>query len=105
MTFTRIVREKWSGADGRINPSLLFDAPENLAAEGGSLKVGTRSLRDALLKWRQRSRLSFVTPDELLQAFVLSWRRDYNPYERNYGAIVGLMSERFRPVPLGPVLQ
>lgn len=107
MTFRRLVSEKWPGVGGAINPSFMFDTAANLEDDAGSLRVGTRSLRTALVRRQRRAGGQFPPerPSALLEAFIQSWRLDYNPGERDYGAIIGLMAETFRPITSNEVFQ
>jgi hypothetical protein len=93
----------WSTFNGMKNPSLLFDSPQNLAAGGGSLSVGTLEFYKAYRNCRTgdwATDPNFKDSDEYHGIIVdaLNWYNHGNSNKNpNYGANAWAYSQQFSP--------
>jgi hypothetical protein len=96
----------WQGANGKRNPSFLFDTPENLANGGGSLEPGSKLLTT---KYKLKNKNAATFPlinsySNLLQLFQKAYSA-YNQGKDSYGEdVIIVRSPNHQPIPDKPLL-
>jgi hypothetical protein len=106
--YSTAIGGNWAGVGGHLNPSYLFDIPENLAAGGGSVRVAMVRLRGGFVAENGAS-ATFATPDD----FAVAWQSAFNNYNHNFGAEAARpygirvlqLSQSYLPVPSGAIFQ